>query len=85
MSSQVVLFADASAAASWSRREIRSRVSSGSPYSFQSSYNTTHADVLSQLGSLPVVGVSLIVDSGFAGPEVVDLTSATVGVGGSNP
>lgn len=58
----------------------------GSLYTFQSSYNTTYADVLSQLSSLPVVGMTLIVDSGWGanGDQVVALTSATVGVGGTN-
>jgi len=58
----------------------------GSPYTFQSSYNTTYTDVLGQLGSLPVVGMTLIVDSGWGanGDQVVALTSATVGVGGAN-
>ena len=56
-------------------------------YSFPSPYNNTYADALSQLGSLSVVGMSLIVDSGWGanGDQVVALTSATVAVGGSNP
>jgi hypothetical protein len=59
----------------------------GSPYSFASSYNTTYADVVGNLGALPVVGMTLIVDSGWGanGDQVVDLTSATVSVGGSSP
>jgi hypothetical protein len=36
----------------------------GSPYTFQSSYNTTYSDALSQLGPLNVISVSLILDSG---------------------
>lgn len=55
---------------------------------FDSSYNTTYADAVDELGGLQVVGVSLIVDSGWKDvtgdaipdPEKVDLTSATVGV-----
>jgi hypothetical protein len=56
-------------------------------YSFPSPYNNTYADALAQLGSLPVVGMTLIVDSGWGanGDQVVDLSSATVGVGGTNP
>jgi hypothetical protein len=56
-------------------------------YSFPSAYNNTYADALAQLGSLPVVGMTLIVDSGWGanGDQVVALTSATVGVGGANP
>lgn len=57
----------------------------GTPYTFTSAYNVTYAEALSQLGSLPVLGMNLIVDSGFAGNEDVDLTSATVGVGGATP
>jgi hypothetical protein len=56
-------------------------------HSFPSPYNNTYADAVAQLGSLPVVGMTLIVDSGWGanGDQVVDLTSATVGVGGSTP
>jgi hypothetical protein len=56
-------------------------------YSFPSAYNNTYADAVAQLGSLPVVGMNLIVDSGWGanGDQVVALTSATVGVGGANP
>lgn len=57
----------------------------GSPYTFSSAYNVTYAEAVSQLGSLQVLGMNLIVDSGFAGNEKVDLTSATVGVGGPSP
>lgn len=54
----------------------------GSPYTFQSSYNTTYADALSQLGGLQVLGMNLTVDSGWSpgGDQVVRLDSATVGV-----
>jgi hypothetical protein len=56
-------------------------------HNFPSSYNNTYADAVAQLGSLPVVGATLIVDSGWGanGDQVVDLTSATVGVGGGTP
>jgi hypothetical protein len=55
------------------------------PYSFPTGYANTYADALSQLGSLPVIGMTLIVDSGWGanGDQVVNLTSATVGVGGN--
>jgi hypothetical protein len=55
-------------------------------YSFPSAYNNTYADALSQLGSLPVLGMNLILDSGWGanGDQVVALSSATVGVGGAN-
>jgi hypothetical protein len=55
------------------------------PYTFPTGYANTYADALSQLGSLPVIGMTLIVDSGWGahGDQVVDLSSATVGVGGS--
>ena len=63
---------------------INNFIYSGSPYTFQSSYNTTYEDALGQLGNLAVVSISLIVDSGWKnGDQVVDLTSATVGVGGA--
>ena len=56
-------------------------------YSFPSAYNNTYADAVSQLGSLPVIGMTLIVDSGWGanGDQVVDLSSASVGVGGTAP
>jgi hypothetical protein len=56
-------------------------------HSFPSSYNNTYQDAVSQLGSLPVVDIALIVDSGWGanGDQVVKLSSATVGVGGTNP
>jgi hypothetical protein len=54
-------------------------------YSFSSAYNVTYSEAVSVLGSLPVLGMNLIVDSGFAGDEDVDLTNATVGVGGATP
>lgn len=59
----------------------------GSPYTFQSLYNTTYADALSQLGGLQVLGMNLTVDSGWGagGDQVVSLASATVGVGGTTP
>jgi hypothetical protein len=55
-------------------------------HSFPSPYNNTYDDTVAQLGSLPVVGMTLIVDSGWGanGDQVVDLKSATVGVGGAN-
>jgi hypothetical protein len=56
----------------------------GSPYTFTSAYNVTYAEAISQLGGLQVLGMNLIVDSGFAGNERVNLTSATVAVGGTN-
>jgi hypothetical protein len=54
-------------------------------HSFPSAYNNTYADALSQLGSLPVLGMTLIVDSGWGanGDQVVALSNATVGVGGN--
>jgi hypothetical protein len=54
-------------------------------HSFPSDYNNTYADALSQLGTLPVRGMTLIVDSGWGanGDQVVNLSSATVGVGNS--
>jgi hypothetical protein len=56
-------------------------------HAFPSAYNNTYADAVAQLGSLPVVGMTLIVDSGWGdnGDQVVALTSATVGVGGATP
>jgi len=50
-------------------------------HSFPSAYNNTYADTVSQLGSLSVRGMTLIVDSGWGanGDQVVDLSSATVG------
>ena len=57
------------------------------PYSFPSAYNNTYADAVSQLGGLTVEDMTLIVDSGWGanGDQVVNLASATVGVGGSSP
>ena len=57
------------------------------PYSFSSSYNVTYSEAVAQLGSLPVVGMTLILESGYGvnGDQVVALTSASVGVGGANP
>jgi hypothetical protein len=54
-------------------------------HTFPRAYNNTYADALAQLGNLPVVGMTLIVDSGWGanGDQVVDLKSATVGVGRS--
>ena len=54
---------------------------------FDSAYNTTYADAVDELGSLPVLSATLIVDSGWGanGDQVVDLTSATVAAGGSTP
>ena len=57
------------------------------PGAFDSSYNTTYADAVAELGSLAVVSATLIVDSGWGanGDQVVDLTSATVAAGGPSP
>jgi hypothetical protein len=57
------------------------------PGAFDSLYNTTYADAVAELGSLPVVSATLIVDSGWGanGDQVVNLTSATVAAGGSTP
>ena len=54
-------------------------------HSFPNPYNNTYADAVSQLGSLTVRSMTLIVDSGWGanGDQVVDLSSATVGVGGN--
>ena len=59
----------------------------GAPYTFSSGYNVTYSEAVAQLGNLPVVGATLIVDSGWGanGDQVVNLTSATVGVGGASP
>ncbi len=58
----------------------------GTPYVFSSPYNVTYFEAATQLGGLPVLGMNLIVDSGtLANPEVVNLTSAMVGVGGASP
>jgi hypothetical protein len=62
----------------------------GTPYTFTSAnpaYNTTYADAVSQLGGLQVLGMNLILDSGWGahGDQVITLTNATVGVGGANP
>jgi hypothetical protein len=56
-------------------------------HSFPSAYNNNYADTVSQLGSLPVRGMTLIVDSGWGanGDQVVNLANATVSVGGSSP
>jgi hypothetical protein len=56
-------------------------------HSFPSPYNNYYTDVVAQLGSLPVVDVALIVDSGWGanGDQVVALTSATVGVANATP
>jgi len=50
-------------------------------HSFSNPYNVTYGEALTQLGSLPVVGATLILESGYGvnGDQVVDLTSATVG------
>jgi hypothetical protein len=57
------------------------------PGAFDSAYNTTYADAVAELGSLPVVSATLIVDSGWGanGDQVVNLTSAKVAAGGSTP
>jgi hypothetical protein len=58
----------------------------GTPYTFSSPYNVTYAEAVAQLGSLQVLGMNLVVDSGSAAePEKVNLTNATVGVGGTTP
>jgi hypothetical protein len=62
----------------------------GSPYTFTSAnpaYNTTYADAVSQLGNLQVLGMNLALDSGWGvhSDQVVNLSSATVGVGGASP
>jgi hypothetical protein len=54
-------------------------------HTFSSAYNVTYSEAVSQLGTLNVVGATLIVDSGFAGNERVNLTSATVGVTNAAP
>jgi hypothetical protein len=56
------------------------------PGAFDSAYNTTYDDAVDELGSLPVVRASLIVDSGWGanGDQVVNLSSATVAAGGSS-
>jgi hypothetical protein len=56
-------------------------------HSFPSSYNNYYSDVLAQLGNLQVLDINLIVDSGWGahGDQRVNLTSGTVGVGGSSP
>lgn len=57
----------------------------GNPYNFSSTYNVTYSEAVAQLGSLQVLGMNLIVDSGNGvnGDQVVALSSATVGVGGA--
>jgi len=59
----------------------------GGPYTFSSSYNVTYKEAVEQLGHLDVLGMNLIVDSGWGkfGDQKVALGSATVGVGGSSP
>jgi hypothetical protein len=54
------------------------------PYTFSSSYNVTYNEAVTQLGALKVEGMNLIVDSGWGanGDQVVNLSNATVGVGG---
>ena len=53
------------------------------PYTFSSAYNVTYGEAVNQLGALEVLGMNLIVDSGWAqGDQVVDLDSATVEVAG---
>jgi hypothetical protein len=55
------------------------------PYSFSSSYNVTYGEAVGELGSLPVLGMNLALDSGYAGNQRLALASASVGVGGSSP
>jgi hypothetical protein len=57
------------------------------PYTFSSTYNVTYGEAVSQLGSLPVLGMNLILESGYAsgGDQVVTLSNASVGVGGATP
>jgi hypothetical protein len=59
---------------------IQEFIYSGTPYSFTSAYNVTYAEAVSQLGNLQVLGMNLIVDSGWGhnADQVVLLTSATV-------
>lgn len=59
----------------------------GGSYTFTSPYNVTYKEAVDQLGHLEVLGMNLIVDSGWGanGDQVVKLSSATVGVGGANP
>ena len=59
---------------------------SGSPYTFSSSYNVTYDEAVNQLGGLQVLGMNLIVDSGWGanGDQVVNLTNASIGVGGAS-
>lgn len=54
-------------------------------YSFSSGYNVTWSEAVSVLGELEVLGMNLIVDSGWGdnGDQVVELASASVTVGGT--
>jgi hypothetical protein len=60
---------------------------SGTPYNFSSPYNVTYDEAVGQLGNLPVLAMNLALDSGWGahGDQVVNLTNATVGVGGATP
>jgi hypothetical protein len=55
------------------------------PYVFTSPYNNTWSEAVAQLGGLSVLGMNLIVESGYVGDQDVDLTSATVGVTTGTP
>jgi len=57
----------------------------GGSYTFTSPYNVTYGEAVGQLGSLSVLGMNLIIESGYAGDQDIDLASATVGVGGATP
>lgn len=57
-----------------------------STHAFTSPYNVTWSEAVDALGGLRVRGMNLIVDSGYGinGDQVVNLTSATVQVGGAS-
>jgi hypothetical protein len=57
----------------------------GHTFPLDESYNVTWAEAVAELGDLEVLGMNLIVDSGWGanGDQVIDLTSAAVQVGGS--
>ena len=40
----------------------------------------TYADALALIGNAPIVRLSLVLDGGWGGDQVIDLTSATVGM-----
>jgi hypothetical protein len=45
----------------------------------------TYAHAQTLIGTTPILRASLVLDGGWGGDQVVDLTSATVAVGGTNP